>query len=356
MITWYLLLSLFFILLTYLLWIKQFGSRQKHWLIKQIQNDPDQHLFSINALRQQKQATSKGHLAVLLMLFAILPMSGLVQSLWFDNQQPENTTVAPDLTTAITQLKQKLAQNPDDIQGQLLYAQSMATLKNYHEAVLAYQKANELQPDDPAILTEWAEAIAFRNNTGSFLGEPVALLQQVLSINPNHQKAMWLYGIVLYEQQQYAEAEKIWTELLGMVSSSGIQETLIQQINQARQAQGLPDYQPALSSLYQVIINSDSGIPESAVLFVFAKEVNGPPMPIAAKKITGPLQFPYKIQLDESDSLQPDRPLTNFIKVNISAHISLTGSADDKSWQSEMIEAYPKQKYTLTLKRTTNER
>lgn len=348
---WYLLIGLSVSALCYAFWLPQQRQGKKAWLLKQLQTPNADKEALLEALAKVNQTPQAKHKTLLLTILLITPVTLLFQSMWFDNQQaPVNTQTtnspdqAPDLASAIKQLEQKLAENPDDIQGQLLYAQSMVAMKRYDVAAKAYEKANQLQPNDAAILTEWAEAIAFRNNTGSFLGQPSEMLAKAIEINPKHQKAMWLYGIVLYEQQQFAEAETLWTDLLAMVDSPGIRNTLLKQINQAREAQGknpLSDESPtdvAAPALYGVEVIGEN-IPENATLFVFARSTDGMPMPIAAKKISGPFQWPVAIELSDKDSLQGNRLLSQFETVELSAIISLSGAIEDKEWQSDTVTA-----------------
>lgn len=351
---WYITLSLVTVLITFWLWTQQTTGRERRWLVQQLKkadNSPESLQRHHEALKQCQQKANSGQGTVLILLLLAIPAAWLIQSWAFDNQaQPAvSDQQAPDLASAIAQLEQKLAENPDDLQGQLLYAQSMAATKQYDRAAAAYAKANELKPDDAMILTEWAEAIAFRNNTGSFLGEPAPLLKQALSINPQHQKAMWLYGIVLFEQGQHADAESLWTDLLSQVDSPGVQDTLRQQINQARNAQGKPPLAEATLVSYAVDLQIEGEAPESSVLFVVAKSSDGMPMPIAVKRITGPFEWPISVTLSDTDNLQANRPLNQFKTVQIAAHISLTGNADDKSWLSETVTAEPQQNIALTL-------
>lgn len=359
MMIWYVVLAAFTVALTYVLWLKQGSNRQKQWLVQQLQTEQNetQHQALHQALKQNHSASKGQSITILITLLLMLPLALLLQQLTFDNQTaPEaSDQETPDLLTAIRQLEAKLAQNPNDIQGQLLYAQSMVAMKQYEQAAAAYAKANELQPNDAAILTEWAEAIAFRNNTGSFLGQPESLLQQALAINPKHQKAMWLYGIVLHENQQYEAAEKIWTELMSMVNSTGVQDTLRQQINQARAAQNKPPLESPQLVSYAVEVEASGDLPADAVLFVLAKSTDGMPMPIAVQKIIGPFDFPMTVTLSDVNNLQPNRPLNGFTEVLISAHLSLTGTVEDKSWLSETTPAKPQQNITLHLKRNEHE-
>ena len=131
----------------------------------------------------------------------------------------------------------------------------------------------------------------------------------------------------------------------------------MKQINQAREAQGktaltdVPDQTADVSILYSVQISGEH-IPEGATLFVFAKSTDGMPMPIAAQKLTGPFEWPVTVTLNDNNSLQPNRLLSQFEQVALTAIISPSGAIEDKQWQSESQQAAPNTKdITLNLKR-----
>jgi len=386
-------IGLISLVLFYYWYRRQGRAAEKKWLLQQIKLQNDNQQACVDALAQSKSNPSAGKLTGLAALL-ILPTALIIDALWFQdipidqrssqvNSQGNNQASgnngqqnAPDLATAISQLEQKLAENPNDLEGQLLYGRSMMSLQRFAYAVGAYRKANELEPNNAHIMTQLAEAIAFDNNTGSFLGEPAELLKQAIQIEPNHQKAMWLYGIVLDEQGQYAAAEALWTDLLNLVESPNIKTTLIQQINRTRASQGKTELNQAeltpadapqqvtdsaadtADALYQVVIQgsdsfNDQPLPASARLFVYAKQVDGPPMPVAALVLNPPFKFPMTLQLNDRNSLNGERLLSSFETLKFSAKISLNGSATpaaDDIISNEVTTTATDNNINLTLK------
>ena len=381
-------IGLISLVLFYYWYRRQGRAAEKKWLLQQIKLQNDNQQACVDALAQSKNNPSAGKLTGLAALL-ILPTALIIDSLWFQdipidqrssqvNSQANNQANgnngqqnAPDLATAISQLEQKLAENPNDLEGQLLYGRSMMSLQRFAYAVGAYRKANELEPNNAHIMTQLAEAIAFDNNTGSFLGEPAELLKQAIQIEPNHQKAMWLYGIVLDEQGQYAAAEALWTDLLNLVESPNIKTTLIQQINRTRASQGKAELTPAddpqpandsaadtADALYQVVIQgsdsfNDQPLPASARLFVYAKQIDGPPIPVAALVLNPPFKFPMTLQLNDRNSLNGERLLSSFEALKFSAKISLNGSAtpaNDDIISNEVTTTATDNNINLTLK------
>lgn len=345
----YLGITLFSLLLFYWWYKKTDIKAEKKWLLQQLNTaESDEQAAYANALKtleQQNKSNKKGFSTTLWMALMIAPATFAIDYIWFQTipiadrisvADVQNAAQdAPDLATAIAQLESKLAENPDDLEGQMLYGSAMMQLQRYENAVGAYRKANEIEPNNAHILTELAEAIAFKNNTGSFLGEPETYLTQAININPKHQKAMWLQGIVLYESLQYAQAEAIWSELLEQVESPNIRQTITTQINQARAAldkQPLTEQIASETLSYLVVIDAPESVkqtdlPATARIFVYAKELNGMPMPIAATPINQPFNWPLSVRLSDRQNLNPARKLSDFEQVEFSAKLSLSGNA-----------------------------
>lgn len=337
-------------LLMFFWWYKRVDYKaEKNWLLEQIKQTNDsqqtQLIQALKKLELEYDQKSKSLSTTLWVTLMIAPATFAIDYIWFQDipiseritiaEAQNNQQEAPDLETAIAQLEQKLAENPDDLDGQMLYASAMMQLQRYEYAVGAFKKANQLSPDNPHILTELAEAIAFKNNTGSFLGEPEPFLQQAIGINPSHQKAMWLQGIVFYEKLEYAKAEQIWSDLLQQVQSPNIRETITTQINQARAAlnkSALDDLDMAVGVEYLIAVGADQSIQNMSLdagarIFVYAKEINGLPMPIAAIPINQPFSWPISVRLNDQHNLNPNRKLSSFEAIEFSAKLSLSGDA-----------------------------
>mgnify|MGYP006957711804 FL=1 len=77
------------------------------------------------------------------------------------------------------------------------------------------------------------------------------------------------------------------------------------------------------------------------LIFVAVVEADGPPMPIAARKLTAS-QLPTRILLSDNDVLMDSRRLSDASKVRVVARLSTTGTATPQAgdWEavSEIIE------------------
>ncbi|MCG3776021.1 MAG: hypothetical protein JW395_2870 [Nitrospira sp.] len=69
-------------------------------------------------------------------------------------------------------------------------------------------------------------------------------------------------------------------------------------------------------------------------LFVFARETNGPPMPVAIMRATKK-DLPFTFRLDDSNSMMPARKISDVAMVVIVARLSKSGQAMPQSGDLE---------------------
>ena len=242
---------------------------------------------------------------------------------------------APEtLSEAVTQLRAELERDPNQVEGWRLLARAYDAEGRLPDARDAYARALQLAPDEPALLAEAAEARAKAAEGRRFDAESIAMLRHALQIEPDHQRARWFLGIAQRQAGQPAEAVATWEPLLGQVDASTA-GSLREQINLARADAGM-DPLPAASAPagsaagITVSVSLDPALamqyPDDAVVFVIARQPDGPPMPVAVEKLraTG---FPLKVTLDDGDSPMPTLTLSQVEQVEIIARISASGNA-----------------------------
>lgn len=266
------------------------------------------------------------------------------------NNQSQSQAPQMSMQEAIAQLEQRLAEDPEDVDGQMLYARSQISLKNYDKAVIAYRKSNQLAPNEAVILTELAEAIALANNNRSFLGEPEELLAQAIEIEPTNQKALWLLGMTFYERKDFEKTNQLWTKLYDLMGNESAKNQLAEQLADVRNKLGIgnnPENKQVKAgkeskqpegndnALVTIQVNLDELLIDNlkgkrALLYVYTKAATGMPMPIAV--IRKPLEqisksFPITVSINDENNLQPTRKLSTFDSIIVGARISFTGNA-----------------------------
>ena len=135
------------------------------------------------------------------------------------------TPEAPGETAAPTQaqiegmvnrLATRLQTQPDDAAGWRMLARSYETLGRFDEAVQAYQRLLGLQPPDADLLTDYAVTLGMSQGR-TLVGEPEAVIQQALGLDPRHVQALALAGSASFEKRDYQGAIATWGKLLSLV-------------------------------------------------------------------------------------------------------------------------------------------
>jgi len=243
---------------------------------------------------------------------------------------------APEsLADAVTQLEAELKRDPNQPEGWRLLARAEAAQGRTEQARDAYAEAVKFAPDEPDLLAEAAEARALANPDRRFDEQAVAMLRHALERQPMHQRARWFLGIAQRQARQPAEAAKTWEPLLAVVDAATVDSLRIQ-INAAREEAGLaplPTTPAAAASGALLRITVDiapelkSTLKPTDALFILARQPNGPPMPVAAKRLAAPA-FPVIVELSDSDSPMPTMKLSQAGTVEILARVSRQGTAN----------------------------
>ena len=267
--------------------------------------------------------------------------------------QPAPVDNQANLADATGQLKASLARKPDDAQGWALLAQAYSALNQPQQALDALDHLLKLKPDDPDAMVAWVEARAETDPGHRIDDASRAKLQRALQIDPTHQRALWLIGISDFQRQQYADAAKHWKTLLPLLQpGSKVAATVQQELAEAEaRAGGGADATPAAATSDIALNITVKLAPELAAkvqpgdtLFVYARAVDGSPMPLAVARLDV-ATLPAKVTLTDAMAMTPQRTLSRFAKVEVAARISKTGNAMP---QAGDLEAAPVQVATDT--------
>lgn len=125
--------------------------------------------------------------------------------------------VGPAQIAAMVQrLEQRLQTQPNDPKGWRMLIKSYETMGRFDDAVLAYQRLLAIAPPDPDLLTDYAVTLGMSKDQ-TLAGEPEALLNQALKLDPKHIQALALSGSAAFEQRDYKRAVAQWQKLLALV-------------------------------------------------------------------------------------------------------------------------------------------
>jgi cytochrome c-type biogenesis protein CcmH len=249
-------------------------------------------------------------------------------------------------------LKKKLEQNPNDGVGWALLARSYVEMGRYSDAVAIYEKAMILIPDDAQLLADYADALGvFHGRT--LEGKPELLIQQALKSDPQNVKALMLAGTVAFDRKKYADAATYWEQARANLPADAdpeVVQELASAIGEAKRlagekgkavtanAKSAGSAKPigqtgqslAISGKVSLAPHLASKGSPTDTLFVFARAVEGPPMPVAIMRVMKK-DLPFTFRLDDSNSPMPARKLSETGTVVIVARLSKSGEAMPQS-------------------------
>jgi len=270
----------------------------------------------------------------------------------------DDPQMADSLNTLIEQLRKKLEQSPNDAVGWGLLARSYMALERYADAVPIFEKATKLDPNNASLLADYADALGVHQGR-KLDGKPETLIQKSLKLDPHNVKALMLSGTIAYNRKDFARAAKEWEDAHAHLPPDDQEsaDQLKASIAEAKRHLGGPSKnmlvanppmeaakpaKPATQSRQsraitgQVVLGpnlaSKASLPET--LFVFAKDVAGPPMPVSIVRASKK-DLPFTFRLDDSTSPMPSRKLSDIDTVVIVARLSKSGKAMPESGDLE---------------------
>lgn len=265
-----------------------------------------------------------------------------------DNQQEVVATVEnknmPSVEEMVAKLEKYLQENKGELKDWVMLGRSYKHMKRYGEAANAFTAASELE-QNPQVMLEHAEVLALMNGQ-KFNEEARALSLKALALAPDNVNALWFAGVAELQFGQYRKS----IEYLSQLASAAVEDAEVDRsirlyIGEARKqliAAGetvasmdelLPPVKKTpvanLASLQvKVDISAEArqNFSDTDVVFVYAKALKGPKMPLAAQRLTL-ADLPATVVLDDSMAMVEGMSLSAFKQVVVSARVTKTGAA-----------------------------
>lgn len=235
---------------------------------------------------------------------------------------------APEIEAMVQRLADRLAQNPEDLEGWKMLGKSYSVIGKFGEASKAYAQAARRAPRDPQVLADLADAIAMSRGQ-SMKGEPEELVLRALQIDPKNLKALALAGTAAYDRQDFAAAAGLWQRMLPLVPPGSEEASTI--AANVEEARTLARQKPAaarggLRGTVTLSPELAAKVSPEDTLFIFARAADGPPMPLAVQRRKAG-DLPVAFALDDSMGMGQGRKLSAVPRVIVGARISRSGNA-----------------------------
>lgn len=304
-------------------------------------------LQDVDPEEPQQTVSKKGFPRLLpIFLSVLLPVAALLFYLQWGSSQPlavalenaENPNSPQAMMRAaaqrIEQLKERLEENPEDPEAWFLLAHTFLNLERYVEANEAFAVITQLVGEHPSILSQRAQTLYYMNDN-TMTPEAEQLVAKALELDPEDPSALGFVGILAFDRGEYREAIKHWETALNSgkpeVSRQGLQ-VAIEQARAQLVAQGEEPPEPAAVPDTGVEVDLSltpqlaSRVNDDTVVFLVAQAVDGPPMPLAAKRLRM-ADLPLKVVLDDRAAMSPQMTISSMDEVTIRAIVSFGGTA-----------------------------
>lgn len=275
-------------------------------------------------------------------------MGPVVDHMLLGKAPTEAESAGHTLADFVRVLQDRLQKDPKNAEGWFMLGMSYVQMDMAQPAQLSFERAWRLDPAQPRYELAYAQTRIFSND-GQLDELSHKLLLDVLQKQPNHEGAMLLLGMGAYRSGDYAMAidslEKLRTERRlrnasgGPVAMQQLEQTLAAAREKLRMAASGQPAAPAAAVIH-VKVTLDRAVagkfqPGDA-LYVFARSLKGPPMPLAVVRRTA-ADLPLSIDLDDSQSMMPSRLLSSEPEIVITARISRHGSPDVQPGDIEAV-------------------
>lgn len=241
----------------------------------------------------------------------------------------------------VNEIEGRLRADPRDGEAWAVLGEAYKMVGNHPAAIEAFEKAVGLLPPNARLLADFAESTALASG-GDFSGRPTELLEQALVANPNDAKAVALMGAARYRAGDLPAARRYLGQLLaslpeGSEDAARIGEVVARidseiaaggQVSPSTRADSAPSPNPAavISGRVDIAPELLSRLPGQAVLYITARPVDGPRVPLAVVRAPA-RDLPLEFRLDDSNAMDPSRPLSSASALVVEARVSLSGSA-----------------------------
>ncbi len=251
----------------------------------------------------------------------------------------------PTMEELLAGLEERVKMAPDDSEGWFMLGRVYQSMNRFPEAAQAYEQLRKLTDNHPQALIALADTLAMVQG-GKISGRPYDLVRQALDKEPNDSTALWLAGKGAVEAKDYQNAIYYWRRAeVSLADNADFVRELRKMIAQVKQAAaqagmelddpGSAVAQPGIAAQPEPVAAGSTDIELSVSLdpalqdkvnpgdrlFIFAKQIEGPPMPVAAVRITAG-DLPARLVMDDSAMLQQGTKLADYQQLIIAARIA----------------------------------
>jgi len=236
-------------------------------------------------------------------------------------------------------LEASVQSNPQSAESWYFLGRTYMAQERAADAAVAFERAIGVAGRESELLGQWAQALYFSGNK-EWTPQLQALTDEALKADPAEVTSLGLLGIAAYERGEFQQAIGHWQQLVAvlpaedpsrMAIQSGIERAREQLGTPAAEAEAAPAAREGLSVRVALADELQAKVQPGDAVFIFARAVSGPPMPLAVKRLSV-ADLPAEVSLSDSDAMMPQLKISGFEQVQLVARVSRSGNATAGEW------------------------
>ncbi|BCQ60358.1 c-type cytochrome biogenesis protein CcmI [Pseudomonas sp. Boi14] len=273
----------------------------------------------------------------------LVPVLGLGLYLYFGASDKVELTrefaQAPQSMEEMTRrLERAVAAQPDSAEGLYFLGRTYMAQDRPADAAKIFERTVALAGRQPELLGQWAQAQYFADNK-QWSDKVQGLTDEALKADPNEVTSLGLLGIAAFEGGRFQEAIDYWKRLQAQLppddnSRAALQGGIDRASEKLVASGGKVASEPAakaqakgavLKVRVDLAAELKAKVQPGDSVFIFARATQGPPAPLAAKRLTV-ADLPATVELADADAMMPQLKLSNFPEVQLVARVSRAAS------------------------------
>ncbi|MFK3721146.1 c-type cytochrome biogenesis protein CcmI [Pseudomonas fulva] len=245
---------------------------------------------------------------------------------------------APKSMEEMTARLERVVQaQPDSAEAVYFLGRAYMAEQRPAEAARTFERAVAMAGRQPELLGQWAQALYFAADK-RWSAQLQALTDEALKADPNEVTSLGLRGIAAFEGERYQEAIAYWKRLLAQLPQGDASRAALQGgIDRAAERLGTQTAQVPAPAAVRLKVRVELApalrdkVKAQDTVFIFARASSGPPMPLAAKRVTV-AQLPIEVELSDADAMMAQMKLSDFAEVQLVARVSKDGQPTRGEW------------------------
>ncbi|MCP8632303.1 c-type cytochrome biogenesis protein CcmI [Pseudomonas mosselii] len=312
---------------------------------QQLANGRDEAARELLADTERGEVTRQGHLGKAVPLLAAVLVPAMALGLYLHFGAADKVELTQEFASApqsmaemTTRLERAVQAQPDSAEGLYFLGRAYMAEQRPADAAKAFERTVALAGRQPELLGQWAQSLYFAADK-QWSAQLQALTDEALKADPQEVTSLGLRGIAAFEGERYQEAIDYWQRLLaqlpqGDASRDALQGGIDRAADKLKAGGGKVAETARLKVRVELAAALKDKVRPDDTVFIFARASNGPPMPLAAKRVTV-AQLPIEVELSDADAMIPQMKLSDFAEVQLVARVSRAGQPTHGEWKGQ---------------------